>query len=96
MAQGDRKRTDRHHALPSSSFPQFRNEPWNIRLVSRRRHVSYHALFTNRSPIEAAIILLYEFAPLDLEHWLHDPALPALIDLVERLKAIKRKKEREK
>jgi hypothetical protein len=36
-------------------------------------------------------MLPYEFSPLDLEHWLHDPGFQALIDLVERLKEVQKK-----
>lgn len=83
-----------HHAYPSSSFPQFKDEPWNLRQVSMTRHMHYHAITGNQSPISGLLMVLYEFSPLDLEHWLNDPGFEALIELVERMKEVQKRKEK--
>ncbi|MFA6158997.1 MAG: hypothetical protein WC763_05260 [Candidatus Paceibacterota bacterium] len=80
-----RDRHDLHHAFPRSRFPEYASEGWNIRSVRIRRHGAYHTLFENRTPCEAAMLLLREFGPVDPGDLEADPGYLDLLGLLERI-----------
>lgn len=87
MRRGKRRKVffDEHHIFPSSRFPELRKARWNIRGIRRNRHVAWHILVDNMTPLEALVELFYEFCPSDIEKLILDPALEKFRNILMRL-----------
>lgn len=53
--------------------------------MRRNRHVAWHVLVDNMTPLEALVELFYEFAPADPEKIAYDPALERFRRLLQEL-----------